>query len=187
MRDNKQLSIEEKNILLERLEMRFKRNMNRHRGIEWSLIRSKLEASQDKLWSLNEMERTGGEPDVTGTDPVTGTYIFTDCSPESPVGRRSLCYDREAFESRKANKPIGSAVEMAIAMGIELLTEQQYRELQILGDFDLKTSSWVHTPPEIRNSGGALFCDRRYNHVFVYHNGAESYFAARGFRGRLKV
>ncbi len=161
--------------------------MNRHKGLEWSKVQTKLEGNTEKLWSLNEMERTGGEPDVVGHDKKTGEYIFYDCSAESPKDRRSLCYDREALESRKENKPADSAMDMALTMGIELLTEEQYRELQRLGDFDAKTSSWVKTPSAIRKLGGALFCDRRFDTVFVYHNGAESYYAARGFRGSLKV
>lgn len=173
--------------LLRVLQVRFEKNMNRHRGIEWSKMRAKLEASAGKLWSLNEMERTGGEPDVIGNDQKTDEYIFYDCSAESPKARRSLCYDREALDSRKENKPKGSAMEMASDMGIELLTEDQYRELQRLGEFDLKTSSWIKTPSNIRKLGGALFCDRRFDTVFLYHNGAESYYAARGFRGWLRV
>jgi hypothetical protein len=169
------------------LEARFGKNMNRHTDCAWEKVREKLEAKPEKIWSLIEMERTGGEPDVVGHDAKSGDYIFCDCSPESPADRRSLCYDRAALDSRKENKPVGSALEMASAMGIEVLTEQQYRELQGLGEFDLKTSSWVRTPDAIRKLGGALFCDRRYEHVFVYHNGAESYYSARGFRGRLEV
>jgi len=161
--------------------------MNRHKGLEWSKVQAKLEANAEQLWSLNEMERTGGEPDVVGYDKKTGEYIFYDCAAESPKGRRSICYDREALEARKENKPKDSAINMATAMGIELLTEEQYRELQKLGSFDLKTSSWVKTPAEIRKLGGALFCDRRYDTVFLYHNGADSYYAARGFRGSLRV
>ena len=161
--------------------------MNRHKGLEWAKVQAKLEANAEKLWSLNEMESTGGEPDVVGHDKKTGEYIFFDCSAESPKGRRSICYDREALEARKEHKPKNSAMDMAAAMGIELLTEEQYRELQKLGNFDMKTSSWVKTPPEIRKLGGALFCDRRYDHVFLYHNGAESYYAARAFRGSLRV
>jgi len=169
------------------MRARFEKNMSRHKGLEWAQVQAKLEANTEKLWSLNEMERTGGEPDVVGHDKKTGEYIFYDCSAESPKGRRSICYDREALESRKENKPEDCAVDMAAAMGIELLMEEQYRELQKLGDFDTKTSSWVKTPSEIRKLGGALFCDRRYHTVFVYHNGAESYYAARGFRGSLRV
>ena len=161
--------------------------MKRHEGIDWGSVQAKLEANPKKLWSVHEMERTGGEPDVVGLDRKTNGYIFYDCSPESPQGRRSLCYDREAWESRKKNKPDGNAVDMAAAMGIELLTEEEYRELQKLGEFDTKTSSWVKTPADIRELGGALFCDRRYDTVFVYHNGAQSYYAARGFRGSLRV
>jgi len=161
--------------------------MNRHKGLAWAKVHARLEANSEALWSLSEMERTGGEPDVVGQDKRTGEYIFYDCSAESPKGRRSLCYDREALDSRKENKPKNNAMELASAIGIELLTEQQYRELQKLGDFDEKTSSWVKTPAEVRKLGGALFCDRRFNTVFVYHNGAESYYAARGFRGSLRV
>lgn len=173
--------------LLGILKARFEKSMNRHAGLDWAKIQAKLAASPEKLWSLSEMDRTGGEPDVVGFDNMTGEYIFFDCSPESPAGRRSICYDGEALESRKENKPKNSAVEMAAEMGIEILTEEQYRELQKIGDFDLKTSSWVKTPTAIRKLGGALFCDRRYGHVFTYHNGADSYYAARGFRGRLQV
>jgi len=161
--------------------------MNRHKGLEWAEVQTKLEANAEKLWSLHEMERTGGEPDIVGHDKKTGEYIFYDCSAESPKGRRSLCYDREALESRKEDKPKNNAMDMTAAMGIELLTEEQYRELQKLGDFDTKTSSWVKTPSNIRKLGGALFCDRRFDTVFLYHNGAESYFAARGVRGSLRV
>jgi hypothetical protein len=181
------LSPEQREELLRAVKARFEKNMNRHQGLEWAAVRTKLEANTEKLWSLSEMERTGGEPDVVGQDKRTAEYVFYDCSAESPKGRRSLCYDREALESRKEHKPKDSALNMAAAMGIELLTEEQYRELQELGEFDRKTSSWVKTPPDIRNLGGALFCDRRYDHVFVYHNGAESYYAARGFRGWLRV
>lgn len=173
--------------LLSALKARFETHMNRHSGLDWAEVEARLEANPEKLWSLNEMERTGGEPDVIGHDMTTGEYIFCDCSAESPKGRRSVCYDREALESRKEHKPENSAVGMATAMGIEILTEEQYRELQKLGDFDTKTQSWVRTPAEIRRLGGALFCDRRYNTVFVYHNGAESYYAGRGFRGSLRV
>jgi hypothetical protein len=169
------------------LKARFEKNMNRHKGLEWAKIQAKLETGAEKLWSLNEMERTGGEPDVVGHDKKTGEYIFYDCSAESPNGRRSICYDREALKSRKENKPKDNAIDVAAAIGIELLTEGQYRELQKLGSFDTKTSSWVKTPSDIRKLGGAIFCDRRYNTVFVYHNGAESYYAARGFRGSLRV
>jgi Protein of unknown function (DUF4256) len=173
--------------LIKTLKERFSKNMQRHAGIDWESVNAKLTASQKKLQVLNEMERSGGEPDVVGRDEVTGEIIFCDCSPESPTHRRSLCYDRKALDSRKENKPSGSAVEMASAIGIEILTEPQYRQLQALGDFDKKTSSWIETPIEIRKLGGALFCDRRYDHVFVYHNGAESYYAARGFRGRITI
>jgi uncharacterized protein DUF4256 len=185
--NKKKLTPERCHELLRALKARFERNMNRHKGLEWAKIQAKLEDNAEKLWSLNEMERTGGEPDVVGHDKNTGEYIFYDCSSESPKGRRSLCYDREGLESRKEHKPADSALGMAAAMGIELLTEKQYRELQKLGDFDTKTSSWVKAPSEIRKLGGALFCDRRYDTVFVYHNGAESYYAARGFRGELRV
>jgi hypothetical protein len=173
--------------LLIALKARFERNMDRHEGLYWAKVQAKLTRNAEKLWSLQEMERTGGEPDVVGYDKNTDEYIFNDCSAETPSGRRSLCYDREALQSRKENKPKGSATDVAGAMGIELLSEEQYRKLQRLGNFDTKTSSWVRTPAEIRELGGALFCDRRYNTVFVYHNGAESYYAARGFRGCLKV
>src|SRR4026208_1010612 len=173
--------------LLRTLKARFEKNMNRHKGLEWAGVQAKLEANAEKLWSLNEMENTGGEPDVVGHDKKTGEYVFYDCSAESPKGRRSVCYDREALDARKENKPKDSALDMATAMDVELLTEGQYRDLQKLGEFDLKTSSWIATPSEIRKRGGALFCDRRYDHVFVYHNGADSYYAARGFRGSLKV
>jgi hypothetical protein len=183
----KELSSEQRAELLKTLKARFVKNMNRHKGLAWAEVEAKLEAHREKLASLQEMERTGGEPDVVGQDKKTGEYIFCDCSAESPKGRRSLCYDREALESRKEAKPKDSATNMAAAMGVELLTEEQYRELQKLGDFDTKTSSWVKTPSEIRKLGGALFCDRRFNTVFVYHNGAESYYAARGFRGSLRV
>ena len=182
-----ELSPKQREELLRALKARFEKNMNRHEGLEWAKIEAKLEANTEKLWSLNEMERTGGEPDVVGHDKKTGEYIFYDCSAESPKGRRSLCYDREALEARKENKPKDSAMNMAAEMGIEILTEEQYRELQELGDLDLKTSSWVKTPSEIRKLGGAIFCDRRYDHVFTYHNGADSYYAARGFRGVLRV
>jgi hypothetical protein len=161
--------------------------MSRHRGLQWTAVQSRLEAHPEHLWSLNEMEQTGGEPDVVGHDKKTGEYVFYDCSAESPKGRRSVCYDREALEARKEHKPKNSATDMAAALGIEMLTEAQYRELQTLGEFDTKTSSWVQTPPDIRERGGAIFCDRRYGHVFTYHNGAESYYAARAFRGALKV
>ena|SRR5215472_4588308 len=185
--NKKDLSPQQRKDLLGVLKARFEKNRNRHNGLEWAQVQGKLEANAEKLWSLHEMERTGGEPDVTGHDKKTGEYIFYDCSAESPKGRRSLCYDREALESRKEHKPEDSAMDMAAAMGIELLTEDQYRELQKLGDFDTKTSSWVKTPSDIRKLGGALFCDRRYDTVFVYHNGAESYYGARAFRGSLRV
>jgi len=181
------LSPEQSEKLLKALKTRFEKNMDRHQGLDWAAVQAKVEANPEKLWSLHEMERTGGEPDVLGHDKKTGEYVFYDCSAESPKDRRSLCYDREALDSRKEHKPKNSAMDMAAAMGVELLTEEQYRELQKLGNFDTKTSSWVRTPGEIRKLGGALFCDRRYDHVFVYHNGAESYYAARGFRGWLKV
>jgi hypothetical protein len=183
----RELSPKQREELLTSLKARFEKNMNRHKGLDWAKVQTKLEANTEKLWSLNEMERTGGEPDVVGHDKKTGAYIFYDCSAETPKGRRSLCYDREALESRKEHKPENSAVDMAAAMGIELLTEEQYRELQKLGDFDTKTSSWVKTPSEIRKLGGALFADYRYGNVFVYHNGAESYFAARAFRCSLRL
>jgi hypothetical protein len=173
--------------LLRTLKARFEKNMNRHQGLEWAKVQAKLEASTEKMWSLNEMETSGGEPDVVGHDKKTGEYIVADCSAESPKGRRSVCYDREALELRKEHRPQNNATDMAAAMGIELLTEEQYRELQKLGNFDTKTSSWVKTPSDIRKLGGALFCDRRYGTVFVYHNGAESYYAARGFRGSLRI
>jgi uncharacterized protein DUF4256 len=181
------LSPEQRKELLRVLKPRFEKNMNRHKGLEWDKVQAKLEANAEKLWSLNEMEKTGGEPDIVAHDKTTGEYIFYDCSAESPKSRRSVCYDREALEARKEHKPADSAMDMAAAMGIELLTEERYRELQKLGDFDTKTSSWVKTPSDIRKLGGALFCDRRYDTVFVYHNGAESYYAARGFRGSLRV
>ncbi len=187
MKDTNELSPEKGAGLIKVLKARFEKNSNRHKGLEWAKIQAKLEAHPEKLWSLSEMERTGGEPDVVGTDEATGEFLFYDCSAESPKGRRSVCYDRESLESRKEFKPENNAIDMAVAMGIELLTEEQYRELQKFGEFDLKTSSWVKTPPEIRKRGGALFCDRRYDHVFVYHNGAESYYAVRGFRGVLIV
>ncbi len=188
----KELSLEQREELLDTLKTRFEKNMERHAGVEWVKVKAKLEANPDnyrdeKLWSLHEMEITGGEPDVVGMDKNTGEYIFYDCSAESPKGRRSLCYDREAHEARKEFKPENSAVAMAAAIGIELLTEEQYRDLQKLGNFDLKSSSWIKTPADIRKLGGAIFCDRRYDTVFVYHNGAESYYAARGFRGSLRV
>jgi hypothetical protein len=185
--NKKDLSPKQHEQLLRALKARFEKNMNRHEGLEWAKVQAKLEANTDKLWSLNEMKRTGGEPDVVGHGKKTGEYIVYDCSAESPKGRRSLCYDREALESRKENKPKDNATDMAAALGIELLTEEQYRELQTLGNFDTKTSSWVKTPSKIRKLGGALFCDRRFDTVFLYHNGAESYYAARGFRGSLRV
>jgi hypothetical protein len=187
MQRAKDLKAKQREELLGALKARFEKNSNRHQGLEWAKVQAKLEANPEKLWSLNEMERTSGEPDVVGFDEKTGEYIFYDCSAESPKGRRSVCYDRAALESRKEHKPENNAIDMAAALGIELLTEEQYRELQQLGNFDLKTSSWVKTPAAIRNLGGALFCDRRYDHVFVYHNGAESYYAARGCRGSLRV
>ena len=183
----KELSPEQGEELLRALKARFEKNMNRHKDLEWAKVQTKLEGNTKKQWSLNEMERTGGEPDVVGYDKKTDEYIFYDCSAESPKGRRSVCYDREALESRKEHKPKNNALDMAAAMGIELLTEEQYREVQKIGNFDLKTSSWVKTPAAIRELGGAVFCDRRYNTVFLYHNGAESYYAARGFRGSLRV
>ncbi len=185
--DKKELSTAQHKKLLGTLEARFEKNMNRHKGLEWADVQEKLDANPEKLWSLNEMERTGGEPDVVGFDKKTGEYIFYDCSPDSPKGRRSFCYDREALEARKEHKPKDSAVGMASAMGVELLTEEQYRALQKLGEFDTKTSSWINTPSAIRKLGGALFCDRRFDTVFVYHNGAESYYAGRAFRGSLKI
>ena len=181
------LSPKQQEELLGTLKARFEENMNRHKGLDWSKVQAKLEADPEKLWSLNEMERTGGEPDVAGHDKKAGEYIFYDCSAESPKGRRSLCYDREAWKSRKEHKPKDTVMDMAAAMGIELLSEEQYRELQKIGNFDTKTSSWVQTPSDIRKLGGAIFCDRRYDTVFVYHNGAESYYGARGFRGSLRV
>ena len=183
----KELSPKQVGELLNTLKIRFEKNINRHKDLKWDKIMAKLEKDNEKLWSLNEMERTGGEPDVVGYDTKTGEYFFYDCSSESPSGRRSLCYDRVALTARKEYKPKDSAVDVATAMGIELLTEEQYRELQKLGNFDLKTSSWVKTPSDIRELGGAVFCDRRYDKVFLYHNGAESYYAARGFRGLLRV
>jgi hypothetical protein len=187
MVNKKELSPGKSKELISVLKDRFEKNMNRHKGLEWANVQAKLEVNTDKLWSLNEMERTGGEPDVVGHDNTTGEYIFYDCSAESPKGRRSLCYDREALESRKEHKPENNIIDMAAAMGIKLLTEEQYREFQKIGNFDLKTSSWVKTPADIRKLGGAIFCDRRYDTVFVYHNGAESYYAARGFRCSLRV
>ena len=179
--------MEQRKELLNTLKARFEKNKIRHKGIAWDEVAARLNEKPEKLWCLNEMERTGGEPDVIGHDKKTGEYLFYDCSEESPKGRRSICYDGEALESRKENKPKDSAIDMATEMGIELLSEEHYRELQELGEFDTKTSSWVQTPAAIRELGGALFCDRRYNHVFTYHNGAESYYAARGFRGLLRV
>jgi hypothetical protein len=185
--DKKKLSAAQQNELLSLLKARFEKNSSRHKGLDWSKVETRLEANPEKLWSLNEMERTGGEPDVIGLDKKTGEYIFYDCSAESPKDRRSYCYDREALDARKEHKPANSVMDVAAAMGVELLTEEQYKELQALGKFDSKTSSWVLTPPEIRKHGGAIFCDFRYNHVFTYHNGADSYYAARGFRASLKV
>lgn len=185
--NKKKLSPGQQDELLRILKTRFEKNKDRHKGLEWGKLQAKLEAAPGKLWSLNEMEATGGEPDVIGFDKKTGEFIFCDCSAESPAGRRSLCYDGDALKSRKEHKPKSSAMEMASAMGIELLSEEEYRELQQLGAFDTKTSSWIKTPAAIRKPGGALFCDRRYDAVFVYHNGAESYYAARGFRGSLRV
>ncbi len=184
---NKKLSVKQQEELINTLKTRFEKNMNRHKGIEWNKVLAKLEPNPDKLWSLNEMELTGGEPDVIAYDKKSGEYIFYDCSEESPKGRRSLCYDSAALNSRKEHKPKNSAMDMVAEMGIEILNEEQYRELQKLGRFDMKTSSWVKTPDEIRKLGGAIFCDYRYDTVFVYHNGAESYYAARGFRGMLRV
>lgn len=185
--NKKELSAGQREELLKTLKDRFEKNMNRHKGIEWTKVQTKLKANTEKLWSLNEMERTGGEPDVVDFDKKTGEYIFFDCSVESPKDRRSLCYDREALEARKEHKPKNSVIDMAAEMGIELLTNEQYRDLQKLGNFDLKTSSWVKTPADIRKLGGAVFCDRRYDTVFLYHNGADSYYSARGFRGSLLV
>lgn len=185
--NRKNLSAARRDELLGILKARFGKNMPRHKGIAWADVLARLEAAPEKLWSLNEMEDTGGEPDVVGFDKKSGAFIFFDCSPESPKGRTSVCYDREGWESRKEHRPKGTAMDMAAAMGIEMLTEEQYRGLQKLGEFDLKTSSWVNTPDDIRKLGGALFCDRRFGHVFVYHNGAQSYYGARGFRGWLEV
>jgi len=185
--NKKELSPEQSKELLGALKVRFEKNGDRHKDLEWAKVQAKLEANTGKLWSLYEMERTGGEPDVVGYDETTDEYIFYDCSAESPNGRRSICYDREALESRKAHKPENTVIDIATAMGIELLTEEQYRELQQLGNFDTKTSSWVKTPVDIRKLGGAIFCDRRYNKVFTYHNGADSYYGARAFRGSLRV
>ncbi len=185
--NRKELSLQQQEELLSVLKARFEKNKNRHQGLKWIDVQAKLEANPDKLWSLDEMEITGGEPDVVDYDANTDEFIFYDCAAESPKGRRSVCYDHEALEARKEHKPANSAVEMAADMGIALLTEEQYRQLQQLGNFDLKTSSWIQTPAEIRKRGGALFCDRRYDTVFLYHNGADSYYAARGFRGSLRV
>jgi len=185
--NKKKLSAAEREELLKMLQIRFDKNMKRHKGLEWDQVQAKLEASTDKLWSLNEMEKTGGEPDVVGFDKKTGEYIFYDCSAESPNGRRSVCYDREGLESRKEHKPENNAIDIAAAMGIEILSEEEYRELHKLGNFDAKTSSWIKTPADIRKLGGALFADYRYGNVFVYHNGAQSYYAARAFRGSLRV
>lgn len=186
-KNQRALSPKQGEELISVLKARFEKNMKRHEGLDWAAAQARLEAHPEKLWTLNEMETTGGEPDVVGYDEQAGEYIFFDCSAESPEGRRNVCYDREALEARRKNKPENSALDMAAAMGIALLTEEDYRALQKLGDFDTKTSSWVQTPPEIRKRGGALFCDRRYGHVFVYHNGADSYYGARGFRGALRV
>ena len=183
----KELSPKERGELLKALKARFEKNMDRHKGLEWAKVQAKLEAHAEKLWSLSEMEKTGGEPDVVGHDKKTGEYIFFDCSPESPKGRVSVCYDREGWESRKEHRPKTTALDMAAAMGVELLTEEQYQELQKLGNFDTKTSSWVKTPADIRKLGGALYCDRRYGRVFVGHNGAQSYYSARAFRGSVRV
>ncbi|WP_379969636.1 DUF4256 domain-containing protein [Epilithonimonas sp. UC225_85] len=187
MSTKNKLSSEQQSEVIKTIKTRFEKNPNRHENIKWEDVQKKLESNPEKLWSLHEMERTEGEPDVVGFDEKTNEYLFFDCSPESPKGRRSLCYDRKALDSRKENKPANSAVDLATEIGVEILNEQQYRELQTLGNFDLKTSSWVKTPEEIRKLGGAVFCDKRYNKVFLYHNGAESYYAARGFRGVLRV
>lgn len=187
MASKKEISSAEQQELINTLEVRFDKNSNRHKGLDWSKIETKLKANPEKLWSLNEMEKTGGEPDVVGYDEKLGEYIFYDCSAESPKGRRSLCYDRQALDERKENKPKNNVFDMATEMGVELLSEEQYKELQQLGNFDAKTSSWIKTPEDIRKLGGALFADLRYDHVFVYHNGAQSYYAARGFRGSLRV
>lgn len=184
---NKQLPQERREELMTLLKTRFEKNKNRHAGLDWASVQAKIEANSDKMWSLNEMEETEGEPDVIGYDAATDEYVFVDCSAESPKGRRSFCYDRAALDARKEHKPANNVLEFADEMGIELLTEEQYQNLQQLGKFDTKTSSWIQTPAAIRKLGGALFCDRRYDHVFVYHNGAESYYAARGFRGLLRV
>lgn len=185
--NKKELSASQRDELLKTLKARFEKNMNRHKGLEWAKVQAKLEASTEKLWSLSEMERTGGEPDVVGHDKKTGEVIFFDCSPDSPKGRTSLCYDREALDSRKEHKPKNCATDMAAAMGVELLTEEQYQELQKLGEFDTKSSSWLKAPADMRKLGGGLFGDRRFGRVFLYHNGAESYYAGRGFRGALRV
>jgi len=187
MRSAKSMTAKQREELLGTLKARFEKNMNRHKGLDWAKVQARLTANPEKLWSLNEMERTGGEPDVVGYDKKTGEYLFYDCSAESPKGRRSLCYDREALESRKEFKPADTALDMAATMGIEILTEEQYQGLQKLGKFDTKTSSWLKTPAEIRKLGGAIFGDRRYDHVFVYHNGADAYYGSRGFRGALRV
>ncbi|HYI08494.1 MAG TPA: DUF4256 domain-containing protein [Thermoanaerobaculia bacterium] len=187
MQTAKDMKAKQREELIGALKARFEKNMKRHKNLEWAKVQAALEANIEKLWSLSEMERTGGEPDVVGYDKKKDEYVFYDCSAESPKGRRSVCYDREALNSRKEHKPKNSAIDMAAAMGIEILTEEQYRELQKLGEFDTKTSSWVQTPSDIRKLGGAIFCDRRYNTVFVYHNGADSYYAARGFRGSVRV
>jgi hypothetical protein len=183
----KELSSEQSNELIKKLKARFEKNMNRHKGIEWSGVLAKLESNPKKILSLNEMERTGGEPDVVSHDKKTGEYIFYDCSPETPVGRRNLCYDKEALNSRKEHKPKNNAIDMADAMGIDILSEEQYQKLQKLGNFDTKTSSWIKTPSDIRKLGGAIFADFRFSHVFIYHNGAESYYGSRGFRGLLRI
>jgi hypothetical protein len=187
VKTKKDLSPEQREELLSTLRARFEENRNRHEGLEWATVKAKLEANPEKLWSLNEMERTGGEPDVVGHDKKTGEYLFFDCSPESPKGRTNVCYDREGLDSRKEHKPKNNAVDMAAAMGIELLTEEQYRELQKLGNFDTKTSSWLKAPADMRKLGGGLFGDRRFGRVFLYHNGAQSYYAGRAFRGSLRV
>ena len=185
--NKKELSPKQREELLNALKDRFEKNLSRHKVLDWAKVQARLVANAEKLWSLNEMERTGGEPDVVGHDKKTGEYVFYDCSAESPKGRTSFCYDREALDSRKEHKPKSNVMDMAAAMGVEILTEEQYRELQKLGEFDTKSSSWVKTPADIRKLGGALFCDRRYGHVFVFHNGAESYYSGRGFRGSLRV
>ena len=185
--NDKQLSAEQENEIMDILNLRFEKNRNRHKDLDWEVVQTKLDSNQEKLWSLYEMERSGGEPDVIGYDTNTGEILFCDCSPESPKGRRSICYDREALEGRKENKPQSSAIDMAAQMGIEILTEEEYRRLQLLESFDMKTSSWVKTPETIRSLGGAIFCERRYNTTFVFHNGAASYYSSRGFRGMLRV